>query len=279
MEGKEMRSLRMHGGWHGTVGLVILGVCLLDPQVVRGGADVPTKELPPEKRRELEQKAKELKEQAVELYDKGRIDEAVSRSKQAVSIFERLHHDAHPDLARSLDYLGSLLYDQGQYDKAKSLFERALAMNEKLYPASRFPDGHPDLVRSLNNLGRPLLPQSKDAKAKSLCERALAMAEKLYPASRFPDGHSDLVRSLDKLGGLFALQAFFLQGQYAKAQPFYERALAMTEKLYPPSRFPNGHIMLSFRLRKLAGLLQAQGKDAEAQPLLERAQAIQTLPP
>src|SRR5262249_58727595 len=60
---------------------------------------------------------------------------------------------AHPDLARSLSNLGSVLKAMGEPARALPYYEKALAMDQKLYPQSRFKDGHPDLANSLHNLG------------------------------------------------------------------------------------------------------------------------------
>ena len=49
----------------------------------------------------------------------------------------------HPDLAISLNNLGSLLKAQGDYGGARGYLERALAMNEALYPKEHIPRATP----------------------------------------------------------------------------------------------------------------------------------------
>src|SRR5262249_48038721 len=49
----------------------------------------------------------------------------------------------HPDLAASLNDLGSLLRAQGDYVRAREYYQQALAMGQKLYPKKDYPNGHP----------------------------------------------------------------------------------------------------------------------------------------
>src|SRR5262249_3421654 len=97
----------------------------------------------------------------------------------------------------------------------------------------------------------------------------LRTCEQLYPLTTHPDGHPDLAGSINDLGFLL-----WARGDYARAQPLYERALAMHEKLYSKERFPNGHPDLALSINNLGGLLQARGDYARAQPLYERALAM-----
>jgi tetratricopeptide (TPR) repeat protein len=131
----------------------------------------------------------------------------------------------HPDLASSLDNLGSLLQDQGEYGKALPYQEQALAMYQRLYPEKDFPRGHPDLAISLNNLGLLLYAQGEYGKALPYQEQALAMHRQLYPEKDFPRGHPHLARTLNNLGGLL-----LAQGEHGKALPYCEQALAMQQK-------------------------------------------------
>ena len=71
--------------------------------------------------------------------------------RQALYPKER-YPQGHPDLADSLNNLGSLLRPRGPTAR-RGATERALAMSQALYPKERYPQGHPDLATSLNNLG------------------------------------------------------------------------------------------------------------------------------
>src|SRR5206468_2724657 len=90
--------------------------------------------------------------------------------------------------------------------------------------------------------------------------------EALYPRTRYPQGHPDLVGSIHNLAALHQAQ-----GEYARAEPLFRRALEMREALFPRAGYPQGHPHLASSLNNLAGLHQAQGEDARAEPLYRRA--------
>jgi tetratricopeptide (TPR) repeat protein len=105
---------------------------------------------------------------------------ALPSFENALAMLQRLYPpdrfpDGHPDLARSLNNLGSVLYALGQPAKALPYYEKALAMYQRLYPPDRFPDGHPDLARSLGILGFILQALGEPAKALPYFRRALEM--------------------------------------------------------------------------------------------------------
>ena len=79
------------------------------------------------------------------------------------------------------------------------------------------------------------------------------------------DEHPDVATSLNHLTGLYDRQ-----GRYAEADPLYERALAIWEKVL----LGPGHPDVATSLNNLAGLYDRQGRYAEAEPLYERALAI-----
>jgi CHAT domain-containing protein/tetratricopeptide (TPR) repeat protein len=74
-----------------------------------------------------------------------------------------------------------------------------------------------------------------------------------------------LLYSLDNLGTFL-----YLRGEYGNGLPYLERALAMREKLYPPSQFPNGHAELAQSLNSLGSLLCKRGEYRKAQAYCEQ---------
>ena len=70
--------------------------------------------------------------------------------------------------------------------------------------------------------------------------------------------------NLNKLAGLYNNQ-----GQYAKAEPFYKRALAIWEKALGPE-----HPDVATTLENYALLLRNTGRPEEAEPLESRAESI-----
>ena len=80
----------------------------------------------------------------------------------------------------------------------------------------------------------------------------------------FGPEHPHVARSLNGLATLYADQ-----GQYAKADPLYQRALTILEKALGAE-----HSDVVHRLNNLALLYETQGQYAKAEPLFERTQAI-----
>ena len=63
-------------------------------------------------------------------------------------------------------------------------------------------------------------------------------------------------------------------GEYGKALPYYEQALAMRERGYSPDKFKNGHRDVATSLSNLGILLQAMGEYGKAQLYYEKALAM-----
>jgi CHAT domain-containing protein len=95
------------------------------------------------------------------------------------------------------------------------------------------------------------------------------MYEDLYPKAEYPRGHPDLACSLRYLGAVF-----YAQGEYARALPYHEKALAMCEALYPPAEYPRGHPDLAQSLSALGWSCWGQGEYARALAYHERALAM-----
>src|SRR2546421_632186 len=102
-------------------------------------ASAQADDLTPQQQAELKQKSAELENRAVALYGQGKYAGAMHSAERALAMKQQLYPPArypagHPDLARSLNNLGSLLDSRGEYARALPYYERALAMNEQLYP-------------------------------------------------------------------------------------------------------------------------------------------------
>ena len=108
----------------------------------------------------------------------------------------------------------------GDYAKAEPLYRRALAIHEKALGPE-----HPATATSLNNLavlyrGDGRLRQGRAA----LCGAHLAIREKALGPE-----HPETANSLNNLAVLYKAM-----GDYAKAEPLYQRALAIREKALGP---------------------------------------------
>jgi CHAT domain-containing protein/tetratricopeptide (TPR) repeat protein len=221
-------------------------------------AEDPPKELPPEERKELEAKWKELNEAGLKHYRADKVAEAAEAFEKALATARRLYpKQDHADLARSLNNLAGVLNDQRKYAEAEALHREALAMRRRLYPKQ----DHPHLAQSLHNLAAVLESQGKYADAEPLSREALEMYRRLYPNE---DRH-ELATVLDNLAAVLKDQR-----KYADAEPLCREALEMRRRLYPKQ----DHTDLAASLTSLAAVLQARGKYADAEALYREALAM-----
>ncbi len=209
--------------------------------------------LPTEDQKELA-RAYTLFTESRELFNNSQYDEAKSSADEQIEIYTRLLGPDHPEVATSLQVLGTLYRTLGQYAEAEAPFKRSLAIREKALG----PD-HPDVAKSLNNLAALYYTQGQYAEAEPFYERSLAIRERVLG----PD-HPEVAWSLNNLAELYRAQ-----GRYAEAEPFYQRSLAILEKVFGPD-----HPEVGLSLNNLAGLYETQGRYAEAGSLFKRSLAI-----
>ncbi len=74
--------------------------------------------------------ADELNNKVIELFNGGKIVEAISMAEQLLALREKTLGPDHPDVAQSLNNLAFLYEDQGRYAEAEPLYKRALAIDE-----------------------------------------------------------------------------------------------------------------------------------------------------
>jgi CHAT domain-containing protein/Tfp pilus assembly protein PilF len=199
-------------------------------------------------------KAKQLNQQADQLYKAGRFAEAIPLAERSLAIRERVLGPEHLDTATSLNNLASLYQANGDYTRAAPLYERALAIGERV----RGPE-HPEVAISLNNLASLYQAQGDYARSMPLYQRSLVILEHALGPQ-----HPDVARSLSNLAGLYEAT-----GDYARAAPLYERSLAILEKALGPE-----HPDVATALENLAALYHDTSDYARAAPLYQRALAI-----
>ncbi len=86
----------------------------------------------------------------------------------------------------------------------------------------------------------------------------------LKEAEKFGDQDPRLATSLNNLAELYRAQ-----GKYEQAEPLYQRALAIAEKVLGPE-----HSQVATVLENCAALLHKLNRDAEAERMEARAKAI-----
>ena len=166
-------------------------------------------------------------------------------------------HPGHPEIAQVLNNLAGLYHAQGQYGKAEPLHRQAQAIMEEALGhedsnVAESLNGRAELLRSKANTGRP----TRSIGALGIWKKVLG-----------PE-HPDVATGLNNLAGLY-----ITLGQYAKAEPLYDRALAIREKALGPE-----HPDLAKSLNNLAGLYRVQDQYGEADPLRSGAGDLGNLP-
>ncbi|HWM92284.1 MAG TPA: serine/threonine-protein kinase [Thermoanaerobaculia bacterium] len=200
--------------------------------------------------REHEDVARGLNNLARLLYGKGDLAAAEPLYREALTIRRKVYGGApHPEVASSLNNLAALLADQGDGQGAERLYREALDMRRTLHP-----EPHMDLATTCNNLGMLLQERGDLAAAEPLFREALAVVEAI------PEVRRSRVRAI-----LLRNNASLLleTGKAAAAEPLVREALSIFREAQPsPS------VRIADAESVLGGCLAAQGRMAEAEPLL-----------
>ncbi|WP_164017451.1 CHAT domain-containing tetratricopeptide repeat protein [Pyxidicoccus trucidator] len=185
----------------------------------------------------------------------GSYADAIPRSEHALALREAVLGPKHPEVATSLDQLGTLLVERGDTVRAGVLLQRALDIREAA------PGTNPlDVARSLGNLAVFHGDRRHYGHAESLHRRALAIQEAALGRE-----HPEVARTLKNLALVHADQGF-----HARAEPLFEHALRIQE-----AALGRNHPEVARTLHSLARLYSVQGLSAQAEPLYESARRIQ----
>ena len=85
---------------------------------------------------------------AAELYEKSiNYEKSLEYKKKALEMQQKSLPENHPDIATSLNNIGSSYDDLGKHQEALEYYKKALEMRQK-----SLPENHPDIASSLNNL-------------------------------------------------------------------------------------------------------------------------------
>jgi tetratricopeptide (TPR) repeat protein len=216
--------------------------------------------------------------------------------RRAQGIYEAACGPIHPEVARSLGDLGTLLYELGDFRGAREAHERAAAIYQAAYglddpnvarnltrlgrvlhrlgdlPAARdvlaralpirktrLGADHPETATTLNNLGVVLRDLADLPAARDTLERALAIRK-----TRLGVDHFHVAATLTNLATIQ-----YEQGDLDAARTLHERAVAIHETRLGPH-----HPETAISLSNLALVLHDQGDLAGARLLLERALSI-----
>jgi MYXO-CTERM domain-containing protein len=200
------------------------------------------------------QEANRLHGQAMELYEAGKLDEAETIQRSALTILDQEEGPDHLDVAAALYNLALGMQRKRDCSGAEPLYLRSLAIREKLSGQD-----DPDLVMTLRGLGFVYRCQGKYEAAEPLLRRALAIQEKTLG----PD-HVDVAVSLSDLAYLCDAE-----GNQTEAELLVRRALAIREKTLGPD-----DIAVAESLSTLGWLMRREGDYTGAEPQLRRALLI-----
>jgi tetratricopeptide (TPR) repeat protein len=187
----------------------------------------------------------------------GNAKEALPYFKQALEMYQRLYEEDHPDVADSLNNMGSVLKSLGNAKEALPYYKQALEMRQCLYE-----EDHPDVADSLNNMGYVLASLGNAKDVLPYFKQALEMRQRLYE-----EDHPDVAESLNNMGSV--LKSL---GNAKDALPYYKQALEMRQCLYEEdhpdvagSLYNTGALLYEFKqCHKAKGFLE------EAKNMIER---------
>ncbi len=210
-------------------------------------------------RAELLEEAHRLNEEATELYEEGRYQEAIPIAQQALEIRETTLGESHPDVAQSLNSLAALYHAQAYYSTAEPLYRRALEIRE-----TTLGESHPDVAQSLMGLAELYWNQGNYNAAEPLVLRSLEIRETTLGETTLGESHPDVAQSLMGLAALY-----WGQGNYNAAEPLLLRSLEIRETTLGES-----HPDVAQSLMGLAALYWSQGNYNAAEPLVLRSLEI-----
>lgn len=151
-----------------------LNVQVKQKEVPAGGYEIRVVELrAATEKDQMLQEARMQRTEFLRLYRSGKYDEALQPAERALELREKVLGPQHPDVAASLNNLGSIYSVKGAHNKAEPLYQRALAIVEQ----SLGPE-HPDLAPILNNLANTYGAIGIFDKAEQLYKRTLSIVEK-----------------------------------------------------------------------------------------------------
>jgi tetratricopeptide (TPR) repeat protein len=167
---------------------------------------------------ELEE-ARQLNQKVVQLFNEGKLDEALPLAKRVVQIREKLLGKDHELVISALLNLGELTLAKQLYKESLSSYERVLKSNEKIAG----PDD-PSNVVLLDKMAYLSYMNSDFGDAEKLYKRALAINEKISGAQS-----EQFAQSAYRLAEFYRFTK-----SYQKAEPFYQRTLEIRDNTLKP---------------------------------------------
>ena len=162
------------------------------------------------------------------LQEQGKLEEAETLFRRALTVNERVLGTDHPDTLNSVGWLGSLLHDQGKLEEAEAMYRRSLEASERVLGGD-----HPGTLSSTNNLGSLLKDQGRLEEAEVLFRRALEGSERVF------GGGADDEYTLNARGNLGLL--LMKRGDVSGEEMVRD---VLSSLLSPPHSLPETHLWI-----------------------------------
>jgi tetratricopeptide (TPR) repeat protein len=195
-----------------------------------------------------------LGSQALDLYEKGKYEEALKLFEKAVNVKgESEAAQSNPsDLAATYVNKGTTLTSLGRLNEAEESFQKAISLYESIGDTA-------SLSIALNNLGSVYKARGDLNKAIEAYQKSLAISEKIFGSS-----HPDTATSLNNLASVYAAM-----GDLDKAESLFMKALEINKSI-----FGSEHPRTASSLNNLASVYRYRGDLSSALEAYERALSI-----
>eukprot|EP00058_Branchiostoma_floridae_P013397 XP_002598885.1 hypothetical protein BRAFLDRAFT_90089 [Branchiostoma floridae] len=156
-------------------------------------------------------------------FDDSKTGSVVRIYEESLRVRKSIYGDntAHPDIAGSLNNLGTSWVGLGGSNKAIGYYQQSLSMLKTIYGGGT---AHPDIAMTLNNLGSAWSKLGDNKNAISYYQQSLSMLKTIYGGGT---AHPDFARTLNNLGWSWSKL-----GDNKKAISYYEQSLSMQKTIY-----------------------------------------------
>ncbi len=181
-------------------------------------------------------------------------DRSLPLLERSLALRRQVYGNEHPEVAASLDALGTLAQARGDLDRAEALHRESLEMRRKLLGSN-----DPAVAESLNSLATDLATKAQYDDAEPLFREALAINRR-----RFGNDHEEVATNLGNLGFIEKQR-----GHPEEAEALYREALATMRRVFGPA-----HPNIATQLNNLAVLQTERGDIAGAEASYREALAV-----
>ncbi len=185
---------------------------------------------------------------------RGDLDRAETLFRESFETTRRLLGDDHPNTSSNKGSVASVLAARGQFKDAERLYRESLATDEKIFGA-----GSPETAGTMNNLALVIEADGRLKEAGDMFEEALRISR-----AKFGDDHPTVLTM-----SLNVARTKIDRGIVADSEPVLRHVLAMRSKTLPADDW-----RVAQAQSVLAASLLAQGRVADAKPLMEAADRV-----